>query len=407
MASIYSSSLRLQLMTTGENAGTWGEVTNTNLGTALEEAIVGFSNITFVGSDVTLSLADTNTTQPARALKLNLVGTSGGARVLYIPDVKKLYIINNELADAVTVSVVSSPGTSVVVPAGKSQFVYCDAFNVEEVITNINNLSLSTPLAIASGGTGANSAANARTNLSVPAVDGTGSSGTWPINVTGTAARVAGGAINRILYQTSTDNTGFIVAPTLPSTYLQWDGSSFAWAAAGGGGTGTVTSVGISGTNITVSNSPITTSGTISISIPQAVGTNSSVQFGSFGVGTSASGSTGEIRATSNITAYYSSDAKLKENVKDIEDATYKVSRIGGKTFDWKDEYIRKSGGEDGYFIQKSDFGVIAQDVKEVFPVAVRTRTDGTLAVDYEKLVALAFAAIKELSARIKELESK
>ena len=147
--------------------------------------------------------------------------------------------------------------------------------------------------------------------------------------------------------------------------------------------------------------------GTITLSTPQSIGTASSVQFGSFGVGTAASGTTGEIRATNNVTAFYSSDKKLKENIKDVENALEKVCVIGSKTFDWTDEYIKEHGGEDSYFVQKSDFGVIAQDVQTVFPQAVRTRADGTLAVDYEKLSTLAFGAIKELSDRVKTLEGK
>ena len=66
-------------------------------------------------------------------------------------------------------------------------------------------------------------------------------------------------------------------------------------------------------------------------------------------------------------------------------------------------DYIKEHGGEDGYFIRKSDFGVIAQDVKAVFPQAVRTRKDGTLAVDYEKLCALAFQAIVEQEEKHKQ----
>ena len=80
---------------------------------------------------------------------------------------------------------------------------------------------------------------------------------------------------------------------------------------------------------------------------------------------------------------------------------------IGSKTFDWTDEYIASKGGEDGYFVQKSDFGVVAQDVQAVFPQAVRTREDGTLAVDYEKLGTLAFGAIIELAKRVEALEAK
>jgi hypothetical protein len=128
---------------------------------------------------------------------------------------------------------------------------------------------------------------------------------------------------------------------------------------------------------------------------------------GGFSVGTTADPGAGAIYATGNITAYYSSDRTLKENIKDVDDALSIVSAIGSKTFDWTDAYIASKGGEDGYFVQKSDFGVVAQDVQEVFPQAVRTREDGTLAVDYEKLSTLAFGAIKELLKRVEVLESK
>jgi hypothetical protein len=147
--------------------------------------------------------------------------------------------------------------------------------------------------------------------------------------------------------------------------------------------------------------------GTITLSTPQSIGTASSVQFGSFGVGTAASGTTGEIRATNNVTAFYSSDKRLKENIKDVNNALDIVCSIGSKTFDWTDEYIKEHGGEDSYFLQKLDFGVIAQDVQAVFPQAVRTRDDGTLAVDYEKLATLSFGAIQELVKRIQILEAK
>jgi hypothetical protein len=128
---------------------------------------------------------------------------------------------------------------------------------------------------------------------------------------------------------------------------------------------------------------------------------------GGFSVGTTADPSAGAIYATGNITAYYSSDIKFKENVRDIPDALSTVNAIGGKLFDWKDDYIESKGGADGYFVQKADFGVVAQDVQKVFPIAVRTREDGSLAVDYEKLGALAFAALVELTKRVEALEAK
>jgi hypothetical protein len=133
----------------------------------------------------------------------------------------------------------------------------------------------------------------------------------------------------------------------------------------------------------------------------------SGTQLTSLGVGTAPSGTAGEIRATNNVTAYFSSDARLKENVQPIAGALGIVSAVGGKTFDWTDAYLADHGGEDGYFVRKSDFGVIAQDVEAVFPLAVRTREDGTKAVDYEKLVAVAFAAIAELRAEVDELRQQ
>jgi hypothetical protein len=139
----------------------------------------------------------------------------------------------------------------------------------------------------------------------------------------------------------------------------------------------------------------------------QAVATTSNVQHASLGIGTAASGTSGEIRATNNITAYYSSDRRFKENIQDIPNALAAVDVIGGKLFNWTDEFLNENGGEDDYFLPKESFGVIAQDVQSVLPVAVRTREDGSLAVDYEKLCALAFQAIKELKAEVDQLKGK
>jgi len=169
---------------------------------------------------------------------------------------------------------------------------------------------------------------------------------------------------------------------------------------------------GLSGSSITngTSNvSVVASGGNVSVGVGGTaniiLATTTGSRTTSLGVGTAPSGTTGEIRATNDIIAFYSSDRKLKENIQDIPDALDKVLAIGGKTFDWTDDYIAKHGGADGYFVKKSDFGVIAQDVQAVFPQAVRTREDGTLAVDYEKLVALAFAAIVELKQEIASLK--
>jgi hypothetical protein len=212
---------------------------------------------------------------------------------------------------------------------------------------------------------------------------------------------------NATMYPTWVTTTSGNLPQKTSSTKLSFNPSNGVLSAtgfsgAGGSLTGIVTS-NVAGTGITVSGA----TGAVTISIPQAVGTSSSVQFGSFGVGTAASGTTGEIRATNNVTAFYSSDKQFKENIKDIENALDKVKIIGGKEFDWTDAYIAEKGGVDDYFVQKQDFGVIAQDVQSIFPKAVRTRNDGSLAVDYAKLVALAFAAIVELKAEIELIKAK
>lgn len=153
MASTYSS-LKIQLMATGENSGTWGNVTNVNLGTAIEEAIVGSADVSFSSGDVTLTLTDSNASQTARNLRLNLTGTSGGARNLIVPAIEKIYIVNNGLADAVTVK--NSTGTGIAVPAGKTMYVYNNGTNVVDAVNHLSSLTLATVLPVASGGTGTN-----------------------------------------------------------------------------------------------------------------------------------------------------------------------------------------------------------------------------------------------------------
>jgi hypothetical protein len=154
MASTFSP-LKIELITTGEQSGTWGATTNTNLGTAIEEAITGTADVSFSSADVTLTLTDTNATQTARNLRLNLTGTSGGARNLIVPAIEKQYIVNNGLADAVTVK--NSSGTGIAVAAGKTMLVFNNGTNVVDVTTYLSSLTLGTVLPVASGGTGVTS----------------------------------------------------------------------------------------------------------------------------------------------------------------------------------------------------------------------------------------------------------
>jgi hypothetical protein len=128
MASTYSS-LKIELIGTGDQSGTWGTTTNTNLGTAIEEAITGSANVAFSSADVTLTLTNTNGAQTARNLRLNLTGTSGGARNLTVPDIEKFYLIANGLADEVTVK--NSTGATYTVPAGTTGQVFSTGVGVQ------------------------------------------------------------------------------------------------------------------------------------------------------------------------------------------------------------------------------------------------------------------------------------
>jgi len=130
-------------MATGENTGTWGNVTNDNLGAAIEQALVETATVTFASANVTLTLTDTNARQDARALRLNLTGTTGGARDLIVPAIQKPYIVNNGTADTITVKV--SGQTGVAVPAGRSYLLYNNGTDVVNALEGIS---------VISGGTG-------------------------------------------------------------------------------------------------------------------------------------------------------------------------------------------------------------------------------------------------------------
>jgi hypothetical protein len=134
MASTYSA-LKIELIGTGEQAGTWGTTTNTNLGTAIEEAITGSANVTFAEANVTLTLTDTNASQTARNLRLNLVGTATSQYSLILPAIEKQYIINNTLASTITVR--NSTGNGVDVTSNTSTIVFNTGTDVVQAVTPV------------------------------------------------------------------------------------------------------------------------------------------------------------------------------------------------------------------------------------------------------------------------------
>ena len=125
---------------------------------------------------------------------------------------------------------------------------------------------------------------------------------------------------------------------------------------------------------------------------------------GKVGVGTTAPDQAlhvvGQIVATDDITAFHSSDRRLKENIENIPNALEKVQQINGVSYSWKDKDV------DGYFVRDREVGVIAQEIEEVLPEIVATRENGYKAVRYERLVALLIEAIKEQQQQIEALKT-
>jgi hypothetical protein len=152
MASTYSA-IKIELIGTGDQSGTWGDTTNDNLGIAIEQAIVGKADVTISSASVTLTLTDSNALQDARALFLNLTGTPGSAATLNVPAIEKNYIVKNGTNEIVTIKVAAQTG--VAIPVGKTVLVYNNGTDVVTAVDHIPSLTLGAALPVASGGTGA------------------------------------------------------------------------------------------------------------------------------------------------------------------------------------------------------------------------------------------------------------
>jgi hypothetical protein len=160
MASTYSQ-YKIELIGTGEQAGTWGTTTNSNFGSAtpgtyqgFEQAIGGKATIDLsAGGTIALTLTNSNAAQNARALFFDLSGSPSGAVTLQVPAIQKSYIVKNGSGQTVTVEI--SGGTGVAVPNGSTTVVYADGTDVVTALNYAPALTLGAALPVASGGTGA------------------------------------------------------------------------------------------------------------------------------------------------------------------------------------------------------------------------------------------------------------
>jgi len=147
MASTYSPNLRLELITTGEQQGTWGSTTNTNLGTLLEEAIGGYVSVSVTdGADTTLTTSNGSADQ-SRNMVINLAGTLTATRNVICPAIEKLYVVKNATTGGFAVTFKVSGQTGVSVPNGSTYFLYVDGTDARLIngtiaAQNSNNVSI-------------------------------------------------------------------------------------------------------------------------------------------------------------------------------------------------------------------------------------------------------------------------
>jgi len=227
------------------------------------------------------------------------------------------------------------------------------------------------------------------------------------VYVNGTTVTPANSGVSPV----GSGGTGVTTTPT-NGQLLIGNGTNYTVASLGSGtGISTTTGAGtlqinntgvtsnVAGTGVSVSGA----TGAVTISIGQAVATSSNVQFNSLGVGTAGSGTAGEIRATNNVTAYYS-DIRLKTKVGDIVDPLGKVRQIETLVY-----HANETAVELGYDASVIEVGVSAQSVQAVQPEAVAPAPidDKYLTVRYERLVPLLLESVKALEDRIIELEAK
>ena len=136
MPSTYSTNLALELIGTGDQAGTWGNTTNTNLGTLIEQAISGYvTQAVSTGTDTTITIPN-GATGVARNMYIELTGTGGTNTNLIVPSNKKLYFIFNNSTGAVTVKVTGQTGVSV--PQGKKMVLVS---NGTDIVNGINYIA--------------------------------------------------------------------------------------------------------------------------------------------------------------------------------------------------------------------------------------------------------------------------
>ena len=180
MASTYSTNLKIELIGTGDQSGTWGNTTNTNLGTLIEEAIAGYVTQAVTDGAATVLTIPNGASSNGRNYVIELTGTLTAARTVEVPAVDKPYIFFNNTTGGYAVTVKVSGQTGVTIANGKKAIVYTNSTDVIEVanapVTEAGTQTLTNKTLSAPTVTGV--ATFAAGTVSAPAITTTGDTNT-------------------------------------------------------------------------------------------------------------------------------------------------------------------------------------------------------------------------------------
>ncbi len=159
MPSTYSPDLRIELIANGEKSGTWGTITNDNLGVIIEDAISGLASVSITSANQALT-AQNGAADQSRCAAISLTTTTGAPFNVYVPPVTKLYVVTNPSGHTATVFAstvlgnTTAAGTGVAIPTGKSVLLRCDGTNMVEQLNHVvGNLGVGGDFTVAGNAT--------------------------------------------------------------------------------------------------------------------------------------------------------------------------------------------------------------------------------------------------------------